>query len=282
MKKHLLLLVITTGFFLCSCTAGQHKIEEPASQAEYSGHKTFHRIRINLEKCGEIIDYDTLMHTYNSLVQSQHQIPHIDKLLILLMNKRNSNPRIDQMILILSSKIIGSSKFHIPYVYDVFESILKMDNNRLNEWVFSFVAASIGRYPFEIPNGDRLVDFLEIRREQTVSFSMKHPKEFYGFHFMPPPQNPYIRSYIGNIKERRTRELERMNYYSLKRYNISDDKIEIALKRIQKEGVPKTGDKSSFPLEYLILNMNSILSEMEKHQTQLPVNYENKRYWEQK
>jgi len=262
-QKHSVLLAIIIGSLLYSCTAGRHTAEGPAHQSEKSGHKTFLSIKAILENGEDIIDYDTLMNVYNSVAQSQHRIPHMDELLTLLIKKRNSNPRIDQMILIFTSKIIGSSKFQIPNIYELFESILNMEDSRLNKWVISFVAASIGKYPFDIPKGDVLVDLLEQRLDQAILSSTKDAKEFFGFHFMPPPRSTYIKLYIGGINERRTRERERNFYYSLKQNNISDLDIEMALKRIQKDCVPRPGQKRIAPLEYLLINVDSIFSGME-------------------
>ncbi len=158
--KTLLILINLTVFAFLSCAPDQDTTDEPVNlPPEKAGVETYLAIQDILENSGTTIDYDTLMLVYTSIAQSKHSIPHIDQLLRTLMNKRNNNPRIDQMIMIFSARTIGDSKFKIPNVYELFESILEK-NSRVNEWVISFVAASIGKYPFDIPKGDSLVDLL--------------------------------------------------------------------------------------------------------------------------
>lgn len=262
--KTLLAFIITAASAICSCAPIQQTAERSTLPSEYTGYETYLGIQTTLENCGDTIDYDTLMNVYTSIVQSHHPIPNIDQLLKSLINKKNDNPRIDQMILIFSARAIGDSKFQIPDAYEIFESILKKNNTRVNEWVISFVAASIGKYPFDIPNGDRLVDFLEQRLNQISALTSSDSKEFFGFHFMPPPHSGYILSYLEGIKEQRKREVERMYYYSLIHNRISETEIETALERLRKQGVPATGEKCHFPMKYLLINKNSVFSGFKK------------------
>ena len=256
--KTLLALINLTVFAFLSCALVQHTTDEPVSPPpEKAGFETYLGIQDILENSGGTIDYDTLMLVYTSIAQSKHPIPHIDQLLKSLMNKRNNNPRIDQMILIFSALAIGDSKFPIPNVYEIFESILKK-NSRVNEWVISFVAASIGKYPFDIPNGDTLVDLLEKRLDQVTAMNTSIPKESFGFHFLPPPKSDYIISYIKGIQEQRTREIERNSYYSLIQNGFSETEIESALQRLQEHGIPGTGEKCPLPMKYIRFNVNSV------------------------
>lgn len=132
------------------------------------GWETYIAIRDSLQDQGENIDFDTLVNTCRTMVQTQHEIPHLDRLLISLINKRNANPGIDQMILILAAKTIGSSKFTVPDARGIFEMILAKDD-RLSEWVLAFVAEAIGDYTEDIPEGDKLVDLVETKLSMVVS-----------------------------------------------------------------------------------------------------------------
>jgi hypothetical protein len=160
------------------------------------------------------------------------------------------------MILIFAALAIGESEFQIPNVYEIFESILK--KSRLNEWVVSFVAASIGKYPFDIPNGNSLVDLLEERLNQVSELSASSSGESFGFHFISPPKNDYIISYIQGIQEQRTREIERASYYSLIQNGFSEAEIEHALQRLQKHGIPETGEKCPLPMKHIRFNKDSV------------------------
>jgi len=259
--KTLLVLINLTIFAFLSCALVQHTTDEPVSPPEKVAFETYLSIQETLENSGNTIDYDTLMLVYTSIAQSKHPIPHIDQLLKTLMNKRNNNPRIDQMILIFSALTIGDSKFQIPNVYELFESIL-VKNIRVNEWVISFVAASIGKYPFDIPNGDSLVDLLEERLDQVTAMNTSISKESFGLHFLPPPKSDYIISYIRGIQEQRAREIERDSYYSLIQDGFSEAEIERALKHIQKHGISGTGEKCRLPMKYIRFNVNSVFQQI--------------------
>jgi len=71
------------------------------------GWESYIEILDTLKDNGKTIDYNTLMHTYQAMVQTQHEIPHIDSLLVSLINKRNDNPRIDQMVLNICRQSTG-------------------------------------------------------------------------------------------------------------------------------------------------------------------------------
>lgn len=256
--KTLPVLINLTAFTFLSCALVQHTTDEPVNPSQATApFQTYLSISHVLENKGNAIEYDTLMLVHNSIVQSKHPIPHIDQILTSLINKRNDNPRVDQMILIFSALAIGDSKFPIPNVYEKFESILKKDD-RINEWIISFVAASIGKYPFDIQNGDNLVDFLEEKLTQATAKKKAVPQESFGFHFLPPPKSGYIIAYISGIQEQLKREIERTSYYSLIQNGFTEAEIEIALKRIRKHGIPETGETCPLPMKYIRLNMNSV------------------------
>jgi len=259
MKLNSIVCLAMTCFFF-SCAGNQIS---PNKTDPTNTYETYNRIQATLETAGDTIDYDTLMNIYNSIVQSQHRIPHADRLLKSLIYKRNENPRVDQMILIFSAMALGKSKFPVSDAYGIFESILKMNDQRLNEWVISFVGAAIGEYAFDIPEGDRLVDLLEKRLDQ-IQTSPAGSREYYGYHFLPPPRTESIRAYIAGIQEQRTRETERRNYYSLILNGINEIEIETALKRIQSHANMGTGKISHLPMEYMLINMDRLFSDTHK------------------
>ena len=251
-----LLLWIAFIQIFCACTYFQPTGAKTGLSTEGLGHDTYLRVYNKLEGSGPAIDYDTLMDIYKSLTNPGHPIPHMDQLLTLLIYKRNDNPRVDRMILIFSAQIIGKSKSPVPHVYELFESIINMDDSRINEWVLSFIGSAIGTYAFNIPDGDGLVELLEQRLDQIGSIP-KDQREDFGSHFLPPPKNPFIRAYIANIEEKSIREMERRCYYSLILNNMSDNEIEAAVRHLQAQGIPGIGEKCPTPMRYLLLNVNS-------------------------
>lgn len=258
------ILIMLAMSVLYACSQVKQTTDGTNPETKKTGYQTYLSLQTELEACSENIDYDTLMQVYRTMVQSQHRIPHMDQLLYGLINKRNNNPRVDQMVLIFSARVIGNSKFQIPHAYDIFEAILRQDNNRINDWVLSFVAAGIGRYAFDMPKGDKLVDFLEQRQDQIDASTAPDSKEFFGYHFLPPPRNAYIIAYLECIEKQRLREFERAHYYALIQNDITENEIETALQRIRKNGMPGTGKPSRQPLKYLLANMNSLFPEVKK------------------
>lgn len=222
--------------------------------SEKDSGKTYIDLRNRLENGGDKIDYETLMRVYREISETPDPIPHVDRLLMSLISKRNSNPRIDQMILIFAARTIENSRYPIHNVYAIFETILNMDDERLNEWVISFVASAIGHYPFDIPHGDRLVDLLEQTMDRVESVPSES-REYFGFHFLPPPKNHLIRSYLAGIADKRQRETERFYYYSLVRNHITESQIETALKRLQENGIPGTDKKCRLPMKHLFFHI---------------------------
>ncbi|MEJ2155215.1 MAG: hypothetical protein P8X96_07750 [Desulfobacteraceae bacterium] len=213
-------------------------------------------IHHTLTASGSEIDYDTLMQVYNTLSRSRHEIPRMDLLLGSLMDKRNDNPRVDEMILIFTAKSIGGCKYPIPHIDDLFERLLSKDE-RLSQWVLAFVAEAIEKYTVALQEGQRLVDLLE---EKLVMVRSRPgpPKEYFGYHFLPPPKSNYIRSYIAGIKVQSLRERERRHYYLLIVNGYSESKIEKALKRLYADQMPSSEDYSIGGLTYLFKNRHEI------------------------
>jgi hypothetical protein len=252
------LIWILFGSFLISCAEIRQTDQAPHPPVtEKSGRETYVHIRNILEQSGKEIDYDTLMKTYHAMVQTRHEIPHMDRLLVSLINKRNVNPRIDQMILIFAAKALGRSHFPVPDAYGIIESILLKDD-RLTEWVLAFVAEAIEVYPADIPEGDKLVDLLEEKLSMVRSASGP-PKEYFGYHFLPPPKGDYIRSYIAGIQSRSLRTSERRHYYLLVEGGHAEVDIEKALRRLQSNGLSGKGEELMAPMKHLVQNPGLIL-----------------------
>lgn len=252
-----IMLAMTFAFASCSTTGG-HLSDESSSGLTLNkrGDEIYVQLLDILENTGDTIDYYTLMHVYYAIGSSQGNIPNIDHLIRLLINKRNDDPRIDQMILIFAALAIENSKYPIPYVSELFRLLLEENESRLTEWVICFVASAIGKYPFDIPDGDKLADLLEQRLDFIVSKTKK--KEYFGFHFLPPPKSAAIRSYLAGIKEQRTRETERFFYYSLILNNLPETQIETILRKIQLDGDPETGKPCLLPMKYIFNNIDKL------------------------
>jgi len=250
-------LFISWGFFLVSCAGTQPLKQEHRPAPINPGWEIYIDIRDTLRDSGKTIDYDTLMQTYQAMVQTQYEIPHIDRLLVSLINKRNDNPRIDQMVLIFAAKAVGGSKFPVPDAYGIFEAILAKDD-RLTQWVLAFVAEAIGDYPVDMPEGDKLVDLLETKLSMVVSASGPK-KEYFGCHFLPPPKGEYIRSYIANIQSLAMRTSERNHYYLLVANGYAEVDIERALRRLQSNDITEKGEHPIALMKYIIQNADQIL-----------------------
>ncbi|MDY6990853.1 MAG: hypothetical protein SWQ30_22660 [Thermodesulfobacteriota bacterium] len=250
-------LFVFWGFFLVSCAGIQQLKQEPGPAPIHAGWGIYIDIRDTLKDNGKTIDYDTLMQTYQAMVESEHEIPHIDRLLASLINKRNDNTRIDQMILIFAAKALGSSKFPVPDAYGIFEAILTKDD-RLTQWVLAFVAEAIGDYAVDMPEGDKLVDLLETKLSMVVSAA--GPKqEYFGSHFLPPPKGEYIRSYIANIQSLAMRTSERNHYYLLVANGYAEVDIERALRRLQSNDMPEKREHPFALMKYIMQYGDQIL-----------------------
>jgi hypothetical protein len=251
------LLFLFSAYFLVSCAGIQPLKQKHTPPPIHPGREIYIDIRDTLKNSGKTIDYDTLMQTYQTMVQTQHEIPHIDRLLVSLINKRNDNPRIDQMVLIFAAKALAGSKFPVPDAYSIFEAMLAKDD-RLTEWVLAFIAEAIGDYPVDMPKGDRLVDLFETKLSMVVSASGPK-KEYFGCHFLPPPKGEYIRSYIANIQSPAMRTSERNHYYLLVANGYAEVDIERVLRRLQSNDVPGKGEHPIALMKYIVQNPDQIL-----------------------
>lgn len=247
---------VSAGLFFVSCTGLPQMKPAPTRAPADPGWSIYVEIRDTLKKSGEEIDYDTLMYVYGKMTQTQHEIPHKDRLLKSLINKRNANPRIDQMILIFAAEALGHSKYPVPDACGIFESILSMDH-RVTQWVLAFVSEAIEIYPENMPEGDRLMDLLE-EKLAMVRSAPGPPKEYFGFHFLPPPKSEFIRSYIAKLRPQAQREKERRHYYELIAKGYAESDIETALRRFHVAGVSGTGERTRTAMEYLSRNLDKI------------------------
>ena len=247
-------LLILTVFSCAGSRPISDNAHDPPPQADW---QTYARLHKTLEQTGKTIDYDTLVQVYQALISTPGPIARIDELISALSQKRNEDPRVDQMVLILAAKAIGSSKYPIAHVDQLFASILNQGDDRINSWVLSFVAEAIGDYPEEIPEGDRLVDLVE-QRLKHVSAATGASQEYFGFHFLPPPKSSAVRAYMASLHERRVREWERRYYYALIQVGISEKDIAAQLKRLQMHTLPGAGEHNDSAMQYLYTHWDQI------------------------
>jgi hypothetical protein len=200
----------------------------------------YHRIKAALDKDGAGIDYDTLLGVYEAMIQSPRPVAHTDRLLRQLIDQRNEDPRIDQMVLILAAKIMGSSRHSIPGAQKLFAAILEQDD-RINQWVLSYVAEAVGDYAFGLPQGDQLADAMEAKLSRILSEDRSGREEF-GRHFLPPPRSDFIRNYLNGIAEQADRQGERFRYYLLIRNHMTEAQITSGIKYLQAHGAPDSGE----------------------------------------
>ena len=86
--KTLPVLINLTAFTFLSCALVQHTTDEPVNPSQATApFQTYLSISDILENKGDTIDYDALMLVYNSIVKSNHPIPHIDQILTSLINQ---------------------------------------------------------------------------------------------------------------------------------------------------------------------------------------------------
>lgn len=247
MRYTTIIIINFVAALLIGCTPANEAVRSPCCVSD--DENTSFRLRKMLMQCGPTIDYDTLMHLYESITGVPYPICHADQLLGALIEKRNDNPRIDQMILIFAAKAIGASRCRITNVSLVLMNIMNQ-RERINEWVIAFVAEAIEMYPFDIANGDELMDHLEEVLRQVRS-QTGPAQEYFGYHFLPPPKSNYIRDYINSIADMRTREQERIRYYELIGNGMAEAAIESFLKTVQINGMSDSGFVPVKPLEYL-------------------------------
>ncbi len=254
--KILYAFLFFSGLMFASCAAEAPERKIPQTVPKNLGTELYTTLSELLESGGDQIDYDALLQVYQTMLNTPYEIPHMDRLLTSLIHKRNPNPRIDQMILIFSSKIIGKSNYPVPDVYAVFESMLA-DDDRLSNWVMAFVAAAIADYKEVIPEGDNLMDLVE-KKVAMLKSKTGPRKEYFGAHFLPPPKGDYIRTYISGIQPRSLRESERDKYYLLISAGYTESDIETALRRLRAGSIPSDGSKGEAYLKHLSHNREQI------------------------
>ena len=254
--KILSAFIFVSGLMIASCATELPERKPPRTVSENLGMELFTTLSDLLASGGDQIDYDTLLQVYQTMITAPCEIAHMDRLMTSLIRKRNPNPRIDQMILIFSAKLLGRSNYPVPDVYVIFESIIA-DDDRLSHWVMAFVAEAIEDYRAGIPEGDKLMDLVE-KKIVMLSSTIEPRKEYFGFHFLPPPRGDYIRSYIRGIQSRNIRESERNHYYLLISAGYTESDIEAALRRLLSRGIPTGGSKSTAYLKHLSQNREQI------------------------
>ncbi len=255
--KIVLTLIVVSGWLCLSCTGGQTGRKAPQPVPADPGLEVYATLNELIQSGGDQIDYDTLMQVYQTMTETSHEIAHMDRLLMSLINQRNADPRIDQMVLILSAKVLGRSKYPIANINAIFESILSKDD-RLSHWVLAFVSEAVGDYRQPIPEGDRLADLVEKKVDRLAS-RPEPRKENFGSHFLPPPKGDYIRTYIDGIQSRRLRESERNHYYLLISAGYTEPAIEAALKRLRSGGRPSAGQAGESLMKFLSQNRDRML-----------------------
>jgi hypothetical protein len=255
MIKSAILVSALCGLFLMSCASNAHQ-DEPPALPDTAGHRVYMELLDLLAAGGDRIDYDTLMRVYLTAAHTRDEIPHIDRLLASLIQKRNDNPRVDQMVLIFAAKILGESKYPVNGAAGLFESILTQDD-RINVWVIAFVAGAIGDYPVDMPEGDRLMDLLESKRDQLDS-ARGTPKEYFGYHFLPPPSGDVVPSYLAGIEDMGLRQSERHHYYMLIANGYTEARIGKALIILQSEKSSASGTPPAAMMKYLFSNQERI------------------------
>jgi hypothetical protein len=246
---------------LHSCARAPDVNHNSASEYNEMPPAIYFDLMAKLETSGQIIDYDELVYIKKTISHHNQQIKRKDRLIKSLIHKRNKNPRIDQMILIFAVQIIRESKVVVPDASEIFKVILKMDDNRINAWVIAYIADAVGKYAFELQDGNHIANMLEAKLDQVTS-SAQNKKEYFGFHFLPPPKSDFISMYIAKIKQQKNRESERTAYYELIRNKVDEIKIESAVKYIQKYGSPGKGEKIIWPMQYLLLNTENVFNAM--------------------
>ena len=222
----------------------------PDSGVANDDFEVYRKIKAEIDRDGATIDYDTLFGVYWSMVQSPRPVAHTDCLLWQLIRQRNEDPRIDQMVLILAARIMGSSRHAISGAQKLFGAILKQDD-RINYWVLSHVAESVGDYAYDMPEGDRLADEIEAELSRLVA-QHQSDREDFGRHFLPPPKNEIILNYINSISVKADRQSERSHYYYLIRAQFSEEQIVKAFKYLQAHGMPDKDERCPLLLKCVL------------------------------
>jgi len=255
-----MLLLICAIWMMTACTDRQ---AASVATAEQDAQQRYLSIRSALHKNGTSIDYDTLIEVYREMVSSPVPIPDLNQLLGTLIEQRNADPRIDQMVLILAAHFLGNSKYPISNAEGLFQCILEQNEERISHWMLAYVADAIGNYREDLPGGDALVDRVQALQQRLDSHA-DDEKEYFGTHFLPPPKSPTIIDHLAGISDRRARQRERSAFYMLVMYQIPENAVVTAFKYIKTNGIPGTGEIPQYPLASLIENWHNLPVEIKQ------------------
>ncbi len=233
------------------------------SNEEIFPDNTYQDITLLLDKEDKILSYNDLVNIFQTISASDDHIPGMEEILLRLLQERNEHPRVDQMILIVTAKLVGSSKQEITNVTRIIESLTL--NKRANMWTIGFVGEALGDYFIDLKNGDHLADMIEKKVESLIEKQKSSTDEYYGFHFLPPPTTEYIKNIISHPKEQKRREATRNNYYLLRMQN-SEEQIKAYLLFLDRHGEIDTRRKIDFSMKYLLINIESIKAAISKEQ----------------
>jgi hypothetical protein len=239
--------------------------------AEQEGRRRYAQIEAALDKDGSSIDYDTLLAVYREMVSSPFPIPQADVLLGKLIDQRNADPRVDQMVLILAAQAIAEGGHPIADAQALFERILAPEaEERLSHWVLAHVADAVGTYPIDLPGGDALVDRMELLQQRLLA-RPTGDREYFGSHFLPPPKSRAIVDHLDSIGERLDRQRERTAYYMLLTAYGSEERIVAAFTYIQTGGLPDSSETKRYPLSRLVFEKHRLPAELQPgHVTEQP------------
>ncbi len=238
--------------------------KQAISNEEIAAEKTYQNIMALLDKEDIFLSYTDLLQIYETITTSEDHIPGMERILRRLMEERNEHPRVDQMILIFTAKLIGGSKYEIAHVSKMFEDLTL--NKRANLWTVSFVAKALGDYFIDLKDGDYLADLLDRKIEILIEKESSSPDEYYGFHFLPPPITLYIKNIISRPAEQKRREYTRRYYYMLRLRN-SEEQIKNYLLFLDKHGQINSKRKIDFSMKYLFNNLEVIQAAIAQEQT---------------
>lgn len=249
-------LIVGTLLMACACAktpiAQQSRLAEDAT-----AQRVYQQVRGALDRGDGQIDYETLIFVHQTLSGTETAVPHLDLLLFDLLAKRNKDRRLDQMAVILTADIIGRSKHPIAGVSDLFDAMLQMDDDRLDNWVLIFVADALGRYAFDLPDGDRLADLVEARVEQAHQ-AFDPSRERFGQHFLPPPKSKRIVDHIAGVADQKARQQEREAYYMLILRQHAEEEIDIGLRYLQTHALAGREEKQVMLLSYILQHWDEV------------------------
>jgi hypothetical protein len=230
------LTMLCALYFLMVAT-GSTPATADALVTEWKGTPSQISARIHgiLNNGGDQLSYDELLEIHGLVKAAAEPIPDMEALLRRMIKQRNTNPRVDQMILIFTARAIGETRFPIPNVAGLFDGLMAQES-RINEWVLSFFADALARYPVDLPEGPRLVTDLE-SLHRRVRRRYDPTGEIFGFHFLPPPKTETVSRYLDGIQDQTLREVERNRYYVLIERGITEQSVAVSLKYLERRRI---------------------------------------------